>query len=121
MAGEKKARKLAFFEIGRGLFALEIQKQFDKAQKVAFEDEVTSTITIKIKVAPPEPDDLNFSSLSWNSSLQHSAKSYGKTHATELDVHGNIISDGRDIGDILQMDLDLPTLESLNNPDRKTA
>lgn len=107
-------RKLAFFELGRGQFAREIQAKFEKAQKVTFEDEISTTITIKIKLAPPDPNDLQFSTLDYSVGLQYGSKQMSKSQSIELDTMGNIVADGRDPAEILQMDLELPTLESLN-------
>jgi hypothetical protein len=114
-------RKLAFWELDRGKFAREVQARFEKAQQVSFEDEVPSTITIKIKVQPPDQNDLQFSTLDYSVTLAHGSKSVSKSQSIELDIHGNIIADGRDPAEILQIPLDLPTLESLNRTNRKAS
>ena len=58
-----KNRKLAFYEISRGKFAQEAQRNFERAQTMAIASSMPVKIKMEITVNPPLPADPNYTTV----------------------------------------------------------
>lgn len=104
-----KIRKLAFHEVGKGSLAIDMQEAFEEAQKLAAEKFVSAVVSLKIKIEPPNPREPNFSQISYVTNVTHGAPP-AKNFSTML-KDGQIVADGSDPADILQLDLEIPNQE----------
>ena len=98
-------KKLAFFEVGKGKLFTEFQGLFEQAQIEAKERNAEVVCSLKIRVRPPEKEDNHFGKILFETDLRVPAHK-SMEYTTELE-DGVIINDGNDIGDILQLSLDL--------------
>ncbi len=109
-AEEKKRRRMAFFEIARGRFAENMQTEFEQAQKIAAERKGQVTLTAKIVINPPDPQDPNYSTIKY--SIKTSTPSItSKEFSSEL-KNGYIIDDGDDVAALIQERLNFTDLPS---------
>jgi len=103
-----KDKRMAFFEIGKGRFAQWMQEEFERAQRIARESGVEIKITSVISIKPPAKEDENFGQVSFAVKVIRPSKK-SMEYTTEL-RDGMIVSDGEDIGEILQESLDFPEI-----------
>jgi len=75
-----KNRKLAFFEIGHGRFAKDVQEDFEKAQKLSVKHGVPVKIKVEVTINPPAPNDENYSTVSYSHQLVN-PKNKSKVHS----------------------------------------
>ncbi len=99
-------RKMAFYEVGKGRLAQDAQIEFERMIRDSLEKMVGATLTIKIKVEPPNPREPDFGEISYSVGVSMGAVS--SQRFTSLLKEGNIVADGDDPADALQLDLELP-------------
>lgn len=99
-------RKMAFYEVGKGRLAMDAQSEFERMIRECQEKSVGGTMTIKIKVSPPNPREPDFGEISY--SVGVSMGSLNSQSFTTLIKEGAIVADGNDPADTVQLDLDLP-------------
>lgn len=107
----EKTSKLAFWQVGRGRLASEVQSLFEQAQIEARERNATVTVALKINVHPPESSDSRFGKISYNTHMKVPEKK-SMEFTTEL-IDGVIVTDGKDEADILQIKLALEFPENV--------
>lgn len=100
-----KIKKLAFWEVGRGKLASEVQAIFEQAQIEARERNAVCTVSLKINVHPPEATDNRFGKISYATVMKVPEKK-SMEFTTEL-LDGVIVNDGKDEADLLQLSLAL--------------
>lgn len=100
-----KLQKLAFWQVGRGKLASEVQSLFEQAQIEARERNAPVTVSLKINVLPPEASDSRFGKISYSTNLKVPEKK-SMEFTTEL-LDGVIINVGKDESDLLQLKLAL--------------
>ena len=105
----KNEKKMAFYEIGRGKFAMWMQEEFERAQKIANESHSEVTISSIIKISPPESEEDCFGKIGFSIKVNRPQRK-SIPYTTEID-NGVIVGDGIDIGDILQETLELPEID----------
>ncbi|MBK8946458.1 MAG: hypothetical protein IPM32_14475 [Ignavibacteriae bacterium] len=109
-------RKMAFFEIGDGTLAADMQKAFERVQFSALNHGVETQVTLEINIFPSK--DERFGSISYKIKEKHPGiKSIKLT--TQLDKNGFIISDSDTVIGVLQHELNFkeskePTLNNLD-------
>jgi hypothetical protein len=96
-------KKMMFYEIGKGKFALAMQAEFEEAQDISIEKNGAVTVTAKITITPPKDNDPDFGDISYQISRTHPAYK-SRTFSTEV-VNNRIVAEGTNVGDILQIDL----------------
>lgn len=101
----EKTAKLAFWQIGKGKLASEVQSLFEQAQIEARERNAAVTVSLKIHVLPPEASDARFGKVGYATSIKVPEKK-SMEFTTEL-IDGVIVSDGESAADILQLSLAL--------------
>ena len=97
---EKEQRKLAFFEIGRGSLAQEMQEEFEHAQHVSRDLNGAVEVTLKIKVHPPNAKIESMGLLDYQISRKDPPKK-SALYTTRL-VKGFVVQDGIDGADASQ-------------------
>lgn len=102
----EQKRKLAFYEIGKGTFAAEMQGLFEQAQVDAQEIGAPVKIVSTIIIHPPEKSDSRYGKIQYKSRCVVPEK-VSMEYTTEL-ANGVIVNDGKSVEDILQLKLDLP-------------
>jgi hypothetical protein len=99
-------RKMAFWEVGKGRLAQDAQIEFERMVRDCLEKMVGGVMTIKLKVAPPNPREPDFGEISYSVGVTLGA--VASQNFTTLLKDGNIVADGSDAADALQIDLELP-------------
>lgn len=99
-------RKMAFYEVGKGRLAMDAQTEFERMIKECQEKNVGATLTIKIKVDPPNPREPDFGQLNYSVGVAMGALNSQKF--TTLIKEGNIVADGDDPTETVKLDLELP-------------
>jgi hypothetical protein len=103
-------KKLAFYEIGEGKLASEVQALFEQAQIEAAERKGIATVVLKIFVGAPEQSDPRFGKVAYSTALNVPAHK-SMVYTTEL-RDGVVIRTGDSIIDVLQERLELPMPEN---------
>ena len=100
-------RKMAFYEIGRGQLARDMQEAFERAQKIAVEREIDVNISLKITVHKPDPNEEDYiRSVSYSHELKQPPMKSLKYNAVQKD--NVIIRDAEQSPEQLSMlDLDI--------------
>lgn len=101
-------RKMAFWEICKGNFAKDIQREFEKAQRVSVDRGVKTSLKVSISFTPPKPDEERFGGIVYEVDVKTPARK-SREYITEIS-DGAIIADGDSELDVLQekLDLDIP-------------
>lgn len=108
-------KKMAFYQLQKGKLAIDFQAAFEDAQKQTMLYGDVSKVSLEITVHPPESRNDKYGSVMYKIKKSLPAvKSMKMT--TELSPLGYIINEGRDVDDIIQLDLDLkePKIHQVN-------
>jgi len=101
----QKLKKIAFYDICRGTFKLNIQEEFEKAQAIAANRGCAVKLDISILIGNPDPKDPQFSNIEYAYTLKEPAKK-SKRFSTFLH-NGQIVRDAAEDPGLRQLDLDL--------------
>jgi len=101
-------KTMQFFELGKGRFAQQVQEAFVKAHKVAFETGEKVPVVVKLNIDPPDPQSPDYGNISWEVDIRIPSRKSIK-HITRLSG-GLPVSDGTDIAALLQVEMDLGTV-----------
>lgn len=109
-----RKRKLAFFEVGSGRLARDVQKAFEHAQQTCNNAGVTTEVNLKIILYPSK--DGKFGQLEYRVSEKLPPQKSLK-YTTQINPAGVILSDGTDKVDTMQEELFInePTIHKLTN------
>jgi hypothetical protein len=98
-------RKMAFFEINNGKLAIEMQEAFERASKIAQEENLSAEVTLKIKIFPSA--DGKFGKVTYQVQKKDPVRSSIEL-TTQITPDGIITADGSSKIDVLQEDLEFP-------------
>jgi len=101
-------RKLAFYELGGGRLAQDVQEAFEEASRFATQNSLSSEITLRIKLSAPSPQEPDFAEAYWEVGVKKEPRR--SMRVTTQQVRGIIIADGKDSASCVQLNLDLPEL-----------
>ena len=104
-------KKMPFYEIGKGRYAMLMQEEFERAQQIAFRNNAEVKVTSVIKIIPPEEGEA-YGQIEFQVKLGIPARK-SLAYTTEI-KNGMIVSEGDDINDIMQEELKFPDLVTLN-------
>ena len=106
MGQKANKRRMAFYEIGRGSFAQQMQAEFEQAQIVAAERNLPVKLSATILISPPDAKDPRFGLVGYKIKASYpDIKS--AVYTTEI-KDGAIVADADDVAGLIQMSLDLP-------------
>lgn len=100
----EKARKLLFYEIGKGLLALEAQAEFERVQRLVNTLEKKASFSIKITVYPSDFNDVELNQRFGKVNgeiIPARVSRVTEKFTTEL-KDGVAVCDGKNIADVLQ-------------------
>jgi hypothetical protein len=102
---KSKSRRMAFYEIGRGMFAQQMQAEFEQAQIVATERNLPVKVTATILISPPDAKDPRFGLVGYKIKAAY-PEIKSAVYTTEL-KDGSIIADADDVAGLIQTKLEL--------------
>jgi len=102
-------RKMAFFEIGAGRLAQDMQSEFETAQRIAYERRKPVIVNLKMVIFPPDLQDERFGEVQYVVKTSLPPKE-SRRLSTEL-KQGMIVKDGQDLAELLQEEIEFPDLQ----------
>lgn len=105
MGKQQLGRRMAFYEIGRGQFAQQMQNEFEQAQIVAQERNLPVKVMASIVIMPPDENDKRFGHIGYAIKSSYPVIK-GAVYTTEL-KDGTIVADAENVAELLQVKLDL--------------
>ena len=100
---------MAFFEIGAGRLAQDMQSEFETAQRIAYERRKSVIVNLKVVVFPPDLQDDRFGEVQYVVKTSLPPKE-SRRLSTEL-KQGMIVKDGQDLAELLQEEIEFPDLQ----------
>lgn len=100
----QKPRKMGFWELREGKFAIDVQSAFEEIQKVCFDKNKKTEMAITIICHPPEEKEGKYGKMAYTVKKKLPSVESIKFH-TELNRDGLVIADGKSPIDVIQEEL----------------